>query len=365
MILCIGFGVDMFDCIIPTAMAQQGNAYTSAGKVELHRSVYKFADAPLDETCDCTACKMYSRAYLHHLVKTNEYYGAYLIAEHNLKFYYNLMNEMRRHIINGDFRSFYDKKKEQLIICDEENPKRKPSKKYRKKTIALGNYEVVQHKDGFHIICDKRSGRIIHPITDLIDKSKKLFDSQSDLQNQLTKMSNDPFVIWDIGLGAAVTTMAVIKEIEWLHKEHGYQRSVQIFSFEKDLDSLRLALKNPSLFPHVRHSAPSSIAKNGFWENNLSDIQWRLLEGDFGDTFEKAPAPDLIYYDLFTVDSNENERNIQLFKNIFRYCGGKNTRLITHIVSLEIQSALIEAGFSVRKGAVVNDEIENVITFTT
>jgi len=126
-------GIDMFDCIMPTAMAQQGNAYTTGGKIELDRSVYKFADMPLDEKCDCPACTMYSRAYLHHLVKTNEYFGAYLIGQHNLRFYHNLMNSMRSHIIAGDFRSFYESKKEELVLCDQANPKKIPSRRHRRK----------------------------------------------------------------------------------------------------------------------------------------------------------------------------------------------------------------------------------------
>ncbi|PKL15404.1 MAG: tRNA guanosine(34) transglycosylase Tgt, partial [Spirochaetae bacterium HGW-Spirochaetae-5] len=60
-------GVDMFDCILPTAMAQQGVAYTSHGRMELRRGIYKFQDRPLDENCSCPACSRYSRAYLHHL----------------------------------------------------------------------------------------------------------------------------------------------------------------------------------------------------------------------------------------------------------------------------------------------------------
>lgn len=65
-------GVDMFDCIMPTIMGEQGVAYTSEGKIELRRSVHKYADRPLDEKCRCLACKSYSRAYLHHLRKTGE-----------------------------------------------------------------------------------------------------------------------------------------------------------------------------------------------------------------------------------------------------------------------------------------------------
>lgn len=119
-------GVDMFDCIMPTAMASQGIAYTSSGKLELHRSVYKLDDTALDEKCDCDACRKYSRAYLHHLVKVDEYFGAFLIGQHNLKFYHNLMNDMRTHILAGDFRSFYNSKKEELVRGDDSNPKIKP-----------------------------------------------------------------------------------------------------------------------------------------------------------------------------------------------------------------------------------------------
>ena len=63
-------GVDMFDCIIPSQLAQRGVAFTSHGKLQLRRSVYKFSEEPLDAQCDCQTCQHYSRAYLHHLIKS-------------------------------------------------------------------------------------------------------------------------------------------------------------------------------------------------------------------------------------------------------------------------------------------------------
>src|SRR3954453_22023930 len=68
-------GVDMFDCIIPTQVAQRGGAFTSRGYLQLRRGVYKFADEPLDPECTCPTCARYSRAYLHHLTKTGETLG--------------------------------------------------------------------------------------------------------------------------------------------------------------------------------------------------------------------------------------------------------------------------------------------------
>jgi queuine tRNA-ribosyltransferase len=122
-------GVDMFDCILPTAMAQQGVAYTSHGKVELRRGIYKLQDRPLDEACSCPACTRYSRAYLHHLVKTGEYFGGTLLGLHNLTYYRNLMRTMRGHIMAGGFASYYSTAREILGRDDDEHPMTPPRKK--------------------------------------------------------------------------------------------------------------------------------------------------------------------------------------------------------------------------------------------
>src|SRR5690606_15656426 len=73
-------GVDMFDCILPSQFAQRGYAFTSKGKFHLRRSVYKYSEEKLDSECDCLTCINYSRAYLHHLVKTEENLGWHLLS---------------------------------------------------------------------------------------------------------------------------------------------------------------------------------------------------------------------------------------------------------------------------------------------
>ena len=72
---CVHLGVDMFDCIIPSQLAQRGVAFTSHGKLKLRRSVYKLAEAAVDERCACPTCRQYSRAYIHHLIKSDEYWA--------------------------------------------------------------------------------------------------------------------------------------------------------------------------------------------------------------------------------------------------------------------------------------------------
>jgi queuine tRNA-ribosyltransferase len=104
-------GVDMFDCIIPSALAKRGTAFVADGKVQLRRSAYKLSEAPLDPGCGCNTCTNYSRAYLHHLTKADEYLGWKLITKHNLTFYHRMMQEMRSSILEGTFSSYYAEKR--------------------------------------------------------------------------------------------------------------------------------------------------------------------------------------------------------------------------------------------------------------
>lgn len=124
-------GVDMFDCIMPTAMGQQGVVFTRTGRLELRRGVYKTDERPIDVECGCPACGKYSRAYIHHLIKCGEYYGSQLAGLHNLTFYRDLMSAMREHILNDSFAAFYIKNREILNKRDEEFPPM-PSKKRKR-----------------------------------------------------------------------------------------------------------------------------------------------------------------------------------------------------------------------------------------
>lgn len=88
-------GIDMFDCVMPTRNARNGWLFTRYGDVKIRNSKYKDDLRPLDSTCDCYACKHFSRAYLHHLQKVNEILGARLNTIHNLHYYLHLMQEIR------------------------------------------------------------------------------------------------------------------------------------------------------------------------------------------------------------------------------------------------------------------------------
>ena len=99
-------GVDMFDCVLPTRSGRTGQAFTARGTVNIKNARHKDDDRPLDESCSCPACSLYSRAYLHHLFKADEVQGLMLLTWHNLQYYQSLMAAMREAIAAGRFASF-------------------------------------------------------------------------------------------------------------------------------------------------------------------------------------------------------------------------------------------------------------------
>ena len=101
-------GIDMFDCVIPTRSGRTGQAFVRDGVINIRNAKYRFDDKPLDEKCSCYACKNHSRAYLHHLVKSNEILGAMLLTEHNIFYYQDLMRDIRHEIENKNFDNFYN-----------------------------------------------------------------------------------------------------------------------------------------------------------------------------------------------------------------------------------------------------------------
>lgn len=91
----VRLGIDMFDCVMPTRNARNGWLFTRYGDIKIRNAKYKHDLRPLDPTCDCYCCRNFTRAYLHHLQKVNEILGARLNSIHNLRFYLNLMEEIR------------------------------------------------------------------------------------------------------------------------------------------------------------------------------------------------------------------------------------------------------------------------------
>jgi queuine tRNA-ribosyltransferase len=110
LLVAIGCGVDMFDCILPTQFARQGTAFTSTGRVKITRSEYRTSEDPLDAACACSVCRRFSRAYLYHLMECREALGPRLLSQHNLHHYLELMREARAAIEAGGYAAFARRK---------------------------------------------------------------------------------------------------------------------------------------------------------------------------------------------------------------------------------------------------------------
>ena len=94
-------GIDMFDCVLPTRSGRTGQAFTADGPINIRNARFAEDNGPLDPDCHCPTCGTYSRAYVHHLVRSGEILGAMLMTEHNLSFYQRLMQGLREAIGEG------------------------------------------------------------------------------------------------------------------------------------------------------------------------------------------------------------------------------------------------------------------------
>ena len=360
-------GIDMFDCIIPTQLAQRGVAFTSHGRLQLRRSVHKLAEAPVDGQCKCQCCRQYSRAYIHHLIKSNEVLGWHLLGMHNLAFYHRLMQEIREQIIGGAFAAYYRQKRNDLMRTDDENPNRPPKKGKTVQPARLGDYELHRSVHGFYSIRQVSSGEIMHCVSAPSDEANKLYIEQSALAARLINYHDGrgELVIWDVGLGAATNAMAAVYCFERCYAEnnHAKLRPLRLISFEQDLDPLILAAKYSGCFPHLHHSAPSKLISHGSWHHPSELLHWELLKGNFCDFIETATSPDLIFYDPFSYKADAALWTNEIFAQIFNRCLARPTELYTYSASTAVRAALLSAGFFVAQGVGTGPKSETTVAF--
>lgn len=103
-------GVDFFDCVYPSRNGRHGHLYTNHGKINLFNAKYELDERPIEEGCNCPACRRYSRAYIRHLLKAKEMLGMRLCVLHNLYFYNTMMEEVRDALDEGRFAAYKQQK---------------------------------------------------------------------------------------------------------------------------------------------------------------------------------------------------------------------------------------------------------------
>jgi queuine tRNA-ribosyltransferase len=113
---CIGLGVDMFDCVIPTRNGRNGMLFTSRGVINIDNKKWEYDFSPIDDGIECSFSNQYSKAYLRHLMKSKELTGLAIASVHNLSFYLHLVRQAREHIVAGNFSTW---KSQQIEILKE------------------------------------------------------------------------------------------------------------------------------------------------------------------------------------------------------------------------------------------------------
>ncbi|WP_026654707.1 tRNA guanosine(34) transglycosylase Tgt [Butyrivibrio sp. AE3003] len=111
-------GVDFFDCVYPSRNGRHGHLYTKRGHINILNARYELDDTPIEEGCNCPACKNYSKAYIRHLIKAGEMLGMRLCVLHNLYFYNNLVKEIREAIRNNNYQAYKKKTLEGMMEFD-------------------------------------------------------------------------------------------------------------------------------------------------------------------------------------------------------------------------------------------------------
>jgi len=131
-------GIDQFDCVLPTRLARNGAVFTRTGRINLRNSAFAEDPAPIEDGCQCYACRHFSRAYLHHLMKAREILGLRLNSLHNLHFLLELMRRIRRSILDG---SFVDEKAEFLTTYRVVDPQVRALQRARHSRARMQRHE--------------------------------------------------------------------------------------------------------------------------------------------------------------------------------------------------------------------------------
>jgi len=350
-------GIDLFDCILPTAWAQQGIAFTSHGKVDLRRGVYRLADDKLDAACACDACVRLPRSYLHHLFKGGEPVGWQLLAFHNLAFYLRLMGEIRAAIRDGSFAAYYARQRAALVAVDLANPPASQPRARIRRAPVRGAFQVRIATQGHASIQHVASGELMHSVNQPDDEAHRLYVGQSTrIADALVGAA--PLVVWDVGLGAGHNAMALVRALDGAPAH----ADVQLVSFERDLDALRLALEHQKAFAHLRHEAPHRLAATGRFARTA--LTWSLVEGDFLARFADAPQPDVIWYDPFSAKVDGPLWSAQTFARLTSFLRGP-VELFTYTRSSVIRTAMRSAGFTIAKGVPSGPKEETTIAHYT
>ena len=298
----------MFDCVLPTHLAWQGTAFTSTGRVRITRGAQSLRDVALDAGCACSTCRTFTRSYLHHLFKCSEPLGPRLLSIHNLHYFLQMMREARAAIDAGRYASFA---RQRLAEIDRHEHAAQVLVSDSPVSDARGDHEIVRTRSGALAIRSLADGEIMHPGVGPLIEAEQLYVRQSRLEDRLraagdaqTPPAPPPrtLVVFDVGLGAGSNALAARAASE---RAPAQAARLDLYSFERDLGALELALANGEAFGWRDEPAEAARALLAHGEHDTARTRWRLIRGDVLEALAHPPAQaDIFFWDPFSPRAN-------------------------------------------------------------
>ena len=350
----VNAGVDMFDCIIPGKLAQQGYAYTFEGQLRMSRTEYQRSEGPIDVTCPCPVCARYTRGYIRHLTQGTHHLAARLLTVHNLWHYQALMDRMRTAILEGRWTAECAELR-RLLAPKSSTPRVLPGSRQ-------GVFELVTLKSGERAVRHTGHGEVMHPVGPWLE-ANRLYIDQTQLGARLGQASEDPVRILDVGLGAGTNAVAALECAKTLGVAR--QRELEIVSLEHDLTAIRLALDDAEGFPFLQpwREAIEALLTDGHWE--VPGLSWRVLEGDAMERLSELDGVfDLIFFDPFSPESNPALWTVSFLKAMRIVAKNKDALLVTYSAATPTRVGLLLAGFHVGAGLSTGTKGETTVAAT-
>jgi queuine tRNA-ribosyltransferase len=337
----VNAGIDMFDCIIPSKMGQQGYAYTFDGQVRIVRSEYRLSDEPLDAACKCPVCTKYTRGYIRHLAQGNHQLMGRLVGLHNLYHYNALMTRMRNAILENRWEAEYKELKEKLTP---EPQKKKP----RATGVSKGEFELVTLRSGARAVKHLGNGEVMHPVGPWLE-SNRLYVDQLKLEEELQVANEEAFRILDVGLGAGTNAIAAIQKAISLGPKR--KRQLEIVSLEIDMDAFQLAVEDTEGFPFLVPFKDATATLLDGREYVGHGFTWRVIVGDAKENLDEADGFfDAVFFDPFSPDSNPQLWTVDFLRRIKGKGRISGMTLATYSAATPTRVALLLAGYYVGSG---------------
>ncbi|MBX7099590.1 MAG: tRNA guanosine(34) transglycosylase Tgt [Myxococcaceae bacterium] len=341
LVAAVSVGVDLFDCILPTKMAQQGYAYTFQGQLRITRQEFRLSDEKLDPTCECPVCTRHPRGYLQHLSNGGHALASRLLGIHNLHHYAQLMRRLRTAILQGRLAE------ESRALLDGLEPRGAPQAVEAGRREA--GFELVTLKGGARAVRHLGNGEIMHPGVGPWEEANGLYVGQTGLTEKLQVEHAAPLRVLDLGLGAAANAVAALTAARALGAAR--RRPLELVSIEHDLGALKLALQDAEGFPFLTPWRPAieALLRDGHWKDG--DLSWSLLLGDAHQKLGEVAAPvHVVFHDPFSPEQNPELWTPAWFRRVHALAGPDGMTLSTYSTSTPVRVSMLLGGFHVGAG---------------